>query len=121
MDKKPIVLDLGSTSVKDLKEQSCCVAPIWRERMNSESGIGTTYILEDSQANIIENLKFLCPEAFFEPFLINMETLGLHRMCQKSILTCDHDHRKYLYSNIVLSGGSTLFPGLRERLEQEMR
>ncbi|CAL2052052.1 unnamed protein product [Caenorhabditis brenneri] len=120
---------LKTKSVQDLKEQSCCVAPIWRERMNSESDIGTTSTLEDSQANIIENLKFLCPEAFFEmrkffekgPFLVNMESLGLHRMCHKSILTCDHDHRKYLYSNIVLSGGSTLFPGLRERLEQEMR
>jgi actin len=33
-------------------------------------------------------------------------------------MKCDIDVRKDLYANIVLSGGSTMFPGLPERIEK---
>jgi actin len=36
-------------------------------------------------------------------------------------MKCDMDVRKDLYSNIVLSGGNTMFEGLPERLENEIR
>lgn len=35
-------------------------------------------------------------------------------------MKCDVDIRKELYSNIVMSGGSTMFPGIAERLNKEM-
>ena len=41
-------------------------------------------------------------------------------MCYNSIMKCDLDIRKELFSNIVLSGGSTLFPGFAERMLKEM-
>lgn len=36
------------------------------------------------------------------------------------ILRCDVDIRKDLYSNIVLSGGTTMFPGIADRLQREL-
>lgn len=45
---------------------------------------------------------------------------GVHDAIFGSILKCDVDTRSALYSNIVLGGGSTLFPGLAERLRKEM-
>lgn len=36
-------------------------------------------------------------------------------------MKCDGDIRKDLYSNIVLSGGTTMFPGLYERLNKEVQ
>jgi len=36
-------------------------------------------------------------------------------------MTCDLDVRKDLYANIILSGGTTMFPGLGERLYKEMK
>lgn len=36
---------------------------------------------------------------------------GLHELTFSSIMKCDVDIRKDLYGNIVLSGGSTMFPG----------
>ncbi|KAH0792308.1 actin [Histomonas meleagridis] len=35
-------------------------------------------------------------------------------------MACDIDVRKDLYANIVLSGGTTMFKGLPERMEKEM-
>ena len=35
-------------------------------------------------------------------------------------MKCDVDIRKDLYSNIVLSGGTTMFPGIAERLTKEL-
>ncbi|XP_060708371.1 actin-like isoform X2 [Hemiscyllium ocellatum] len=49
------------------------------------------------------------------------ECPGVHRLVFKSILKCDIDLRKYLHSNVLLSGGSTLFPGLDERLLKELQ
>jgi actin len=36
-------------------------------------------------------------------------------------MKCDMDVRRDLYSNIVLSGGNTMFDGLNTRLENEIR
>lgn len=35
-------------------------------------------------------------------------------------MKCDNDVRKDLFANIILSGGSTLFEGMGERLWQEI-
>lgn len=35
-------------------------------------------------------------------------------------MKCDIDVRRDLYNNIVMSGGTTLFPGIPERLNKEM-
>jgi actin-related protein len=35
-------------------------------------------------------------------------------------LKCDLDIRRYLYSNTVLTGGSTLYPGIAERMKKEI-
>lgn len=45
---------------------------------------------------------------------------GFHEISLQSIQKCDIDIRKELYSNIVMSGGSTMFPGIAERLTKEI-
>ena len=37
-----------------------------------------------------------------------------------SIVKCDIDARRELYGSIILSGGTTMFPGMKERLEREI-
>ena len=70
-----------------------------------------------------------CPEALFHPSLLlpsgppvpsQPSAQGIHESICSSVDKCDIDIRRHLYANIVLSGGSTLFPGLRERLEREV-
>lgn len=43
---------------------------------------------------------------------------GFHELVYQSIQKCDIDIRKDLYSNIVMSGGTTMFPGIAERLSK---
>jgi centractin len=48
----------------------------------------------------------------FHPDIIGEEFPGIHECLNFSIQRTDVDLRKTLYSNIVLAGGSTLFPGM---------
>jgi len=52
--------------------------------------------------------------------LINKEYPGLHEMTFNSIMKCDVDVRKSLYENIVLSGGTTMYKGIDDRLTKEV-
>jgi len=49
-----------------------------------------------------------------------MDAVGVDETVHKSIMKCDVDLRKDLYSNIVVAGGSTLFPGFVARLQKEI-
>lgn len=40
--------------------------------------------------------------------------------CRCSIMKCDVDIRKDLYGNIVLSGGTSMFPGMADRMSKEI-
>ena len=40
-----------------------------------------------------------------------MESCGIHELLYKSVMKSDIDIRKDLLNNVVLSGGSTMFPG----------
>jgi actin len=40
----------------------------------------------------------------------------MHELSYNSIMKCDVDIRKELYSNMVLSGGTTMFNGIAERM-----
>ena len=46
--------------------------------------------------------------------------MGVHEAINKSIRKCDVDIRRDLYRKIILSGGTTMFPSLVERLKKEM-
>merc|ERR1712028_175889 len=48
------------------------------------------------------------------------EASGIHDTTFQSIMKCDVDIRKDLYSNIVLSGGTTMFAGIGERMTKEL-
>ena len=65
-------------------------------------------------------IRFRCPEALFQPALIGMESQGIHEITYCSIMKCDIDIRKELYANTVLSGGTTMFPFLNDRIGHEL-
>ena len=61
-----------------------------------------------------------CPEALFQPSFLGMESAGIHETTYNSIMKCDVDIRKDLYGNVVLSGGTTMFPGIADRMQKEL-
>ena len=64
--------------------------------------------------------RFRCPEVLFQPSFTGMEASGIHDTSFQSIMKCDVDIRNDLYANIVLSGGTTMFPGIGERMTKEI-
>ena len=50
-----------------------------------------------------------------------MEAAGAHEFCYNSIMKCDVDIRKDLYGNIVMSGGTTMYPGIADRVQKEVQ
>jgi actin len=51
---------------------------------------------------------------------IGSESVGVHETTFNSIGKCDIDIRKDLYGNVVLSGGTTMFDGISERMTKEL-
>ena len=49
-----------------------------------------------------------------------MESCGIHETTYNSIMKCDVDIRKDLYANVVMSGGTTMYAGIADRLSKEL-
>ena len=49
-----------------------------------------------------------------------MEAAGIHQLTYDTILKCDIDIRQTLNGNIVLSGGTTVYPVIADRMQNEM-
>eukprot|EP01060_Flectonema_neradi_P019980 TRINITY_DN27491_c1_g1_i1.p1 TRINITY_DN27491_c1_g1~~TRINITY_DN27491_c1_g1_i1.p1 ORF type:complete len:422 (+),score=94.20 TRINITY_DN27491_c1_g1_i1:104-1369(+) len=66
--------------------------------------------------------QFLGPELFFHPEIFSLEhTTPLPQLIDDMIIGCPIDTRRGLYRNIVLSGGSTMFPHFGRRLKRDIK
>eukprot|EP00210_Caulerpa_lentillifera_P004407 g4205.t1 len=109
--------------VRDIKERLCFVSGDFEEDLMTASESSTfekTYELPDGQTITVGDERFRCPEVIFDPELIGLEIPGIHESVYTTVMKCDMDIRRELYGNIILSGGTTLFPGMGARLKKEL-
>jgi len=110
--------------VREIKEKVCYVG--YDLELEKKLALETTtvmekYTLPDGRVITIGAERFEAPEALFNPSLVNCEQKGLGEMLFEVINKSEMDIRPELYKHIVLSGGSTMYPGLPSRLEKEMK
>mmetsp|Transcript_15821 Transcript_15821/g.25310 ORF Transcript_15821/g.25310 Transcript_15821/m.25310 type:complete len:199 (+) Transcript_15821:738-1334(+) len=92
-------------------------------------GLDTTtltrkYTLPDGRSITLGSERYQAPEVLFQPHLGDekyAEQKGIHQMVYDMIMESDIDLRRDFFKHIVLSGGSTMYPGLPTRLEKEIR
>ncbi|CAE6931996.1 unnamed protein product [Symbiodinium sp. CCMP2592] len=109
--------------VRDIKEKLCYIALDFDSEMKSaaeSSDKAKTYELPDGNIVSLQSERFRCPEVLFQPSLVGKEAMGIHDTTFRSIMSCDVDIRRDLYQNVVLSGGSTMMPGIGERMTKEL-
>jgi actin len=85
-----------------------------------EKEFEVSYTLPDRQVITIGRERLRCTEMLFTPSLIGKESLGISALAWKSIMNCERDVKKDLYSNIVLVGGNTMFKGFKERINKDL-
>ncbi|CAN1147655.1 Actin-related protein 2 [Linum perenne] len=123
-------------TVREIKEKLCYISDDYKREY--QLGLETTilvkhYTLPDGRTIKVGTERFQAPEALFTPVsfsfsqisylqeLIDVEGDGMADMVFRCIQEMDIDNRLMLYQHIVLSGGSTMYPGLPSRLEKEIQ
>jgi actin len=109
--------------VRDIKEKLAYVALDFEAELQkaaTTTDCNHSYTLFNGNEIIITNECFRCPELLFKPNFNSFEFDGIDQTLFDSIMKCDIGIRKDLYANIVLSGGTTMFNGLPERIEKEI-
>jgi len=113
--------------VRAVKETACYVAfdPAKEEELIENDShvkpIQLVYKLPDGNSIELGPERFRAPELLFRPDLIGEEYPSIPQCIVNSINRVDLDMRRSLYSSIVLSGGSTMFPGFGDRLLYEVK
>ena len=75
----------------------------------------------DEQSLRLANERFSIPEILFHPSNIGIEQMGIPEAITLSVSLTPREMHPHLYTNIVVTGGSALFPGFQARLIEEVR
>jgi len=112
-------------TVRQIKEKLCYVGydlDVEKRLALETTTLVSSYTLPDGRVIKIGAERYEAPEVLFNPALLGLEQPGIHQMLFKMISKdADIDLRPGLYGHIVLSGGTTMYPGLPSRLEKEMK
>ena len=105
--------------VKAIKEKAWYVALDFVEELKSVEPFD--YELPDGTHVVVKGQRIRCPKALFKPAMVGKKGNGIGQTCYDSIQKYDIDVRKDLYNCVVLSGSTSKYNGLPERLTKEIK
>ena len=65
--------------------------------------------------------RFEAPECLFNPNLLDIEMPGISELMFEAVNESPMDCQKALVNNVILTGGTTMFPGLSSRVEKDLK
>jgi actin len=110
--------------LKKIKEEACYISMDYDKDLKECTKNGSAdmkYELPDGNEIVLGTERFRCPEILFKPNLLGSEHIGIHETCYQSIMKSDMDIRKDFYSNIILTGGNSMFDMFPQRLCKEIQ
>lgn len=112
--------------VRNMKEECCYVSAEgleveMRALQERPADFEKVYTLPDGNEIPLGHERFKVPEILFDPSICGRELKGIHQATYDCVTSCDIDLRRDLLKNIVLSGGTTMFPGIADRLAAEVK
>ncbi|KAF8476092.1 actin family [Kalaharituber pfeilii] len=111
-------------TVRQIKEKLCYVSydlEFDHKLAEETTVLVESYTLPDGRLIRIGSERFEAPECMFQPHLIDVDQPGIAEMLFNTIQSAEVDVRSSLFKAIVLSGGSSMYPGLPSRLEKEIK
>jgi len=111
-------------TVREIKEQLCYVSYDLKKdrRLAQETTVvDKEYVLPDKTVIQVGRERFEAPECLFNPLLIDVESPGISELLFESINESPLDCQKALVSRVILTGGTTMFPGLSSRVEKDLK
>eukprot|EP01128_Nolandella_sp_AFSM9_P009012 TRINITY_DN5653_c1_g1_i1.p1 TRINITY_DN5653_c1_g1~~TRINITY_DN5653_c1_g1_i1.p1 ORF type:complete len:404 (-),score=116.62 TRINITY_DN5653_c1_g1_i1:78-1256(-) len=111
-------------TVRMIKEKLCYVGydlELENRLANETTVLVSNYKLPDGRNIRFGRERFMAPECLFQPNLVDMDGQGVSEALFDCINSADMDLRQPFYNHIVLSGGTTMYPGLPSRLEKDIR
>merc|ERR1711981_323893 len=110
--------------VRDIKEELCYVAQNYEdefEKAKTSSEHDKQYTLPDKAViTVPASVRMGAPELIFAPARNGMSCKSIHDLAWASVSASDIDVRKELCKNIIMSGGSTMYEGMPDRLKSEL-
>ncbi|KAA8491201.1 actin [Porphyridium purpureum] len=104
--------------VKEIKHSVCQVSETVLSKI--DPALATEYVLPDGQRVKVPASAVVGAEGYFNPALIGATERPLNHLVHGSLAVCSDAVRTMLLQNVVLSGGSSLFPGMIKRIENEV-
>ncbi|KAI9846539.1 MAG: Arp2/3 complex subunit, actin nucleation center [Sclerophora amabilis] len=111
-------------TVRQIKEKLCYVSYDLEldQRLSEDTTVLVeSYTLPDGRVIRVGSERFEAPECLFQPHLVDVEQPGIGEFLFNTIQAAEVDVRSSLFKAIVLSGGSSMYPGLPSRLEKELK
>jgi len=123
----------GRQIVRDIKEKLAYVALNYDKEMKEfgpprrknpnfriPNKLQKSYQLPDGKKIILTSELIRATETLFQPAYLGLEAPPIHDLVLNTIMKCALDTRRSLFSNIVLTGGTTLLPGFVDRFYNEI-
>jgi actin-related protein 2 len=111
-------------TVRQIKEELCYIGhdlELEKRLAQETTVLVEQYVLPDGRIIRVGGERYEAPEVLFQPHLIDIEKGGMAEQLFECINSADVDTRPAFYSHIVLSGGSTMYPGLPSRLKKDLQ